>query len=430
MKENKHFITDYSKFILYNRIAITVAWKYFKKPSLFKWSIITYVRFLMSALRLLLVFRHHKVVKVKDGYKLDLYLPAFPSRAFYWALEGKLINKPPSPVTVVYSMTKACTYHCSHCYQKKDENKDLEENLMIETARKLQNMGVAMFDIEGGEPFVRYERLINLIKALDNRSEIWINTTGAGIKQEMLEQLKEAGLFGFMVSIHSPQEQKHDAFTGVSGSFQIACNTIKKCRSLGLVGVLNSVLSEEEIQSGGLSQLMDLSKTLDADFVQLIHPKPAGLWLGRETNMQMESALIDFIKREHLRYNGNLFIDYPSLSAQVFEESEQMLGCTSGAVDRFYVNASGEIQPCEFLNISFGNVKEEPLEDIFKRMRGFFDVPASDWLCCTQGAKINELLKRHQLKSTPLPWSVTQTLIKTWDRGKPTSLYQKLGIYS
>jgi len=427
--KNEHFLTGIAKFFLYLRIAFGVAGTYALKPKVFQWSPIAYLIFLKRALRLLLVFRHHKAVLTGRGHKLDLYLPAYPSRAFYWALENKLLRTPPGPVTVVFSMTKACPYRCSHCYQRKDENRELDESVMSETARQLQEMGVAMFDIEGGEPFTRFPRLLKLIKNLDKRSELWINTTGAGMKPGMLEQLKQNGLTGLMVSIHSPDPFIHDRLTGVPGSFHTACETIRQCRILKLMAAVNSVLSEEEIRTGGLDRLMVLARELDADFVQLIHPKPAGMWLGRHESMQRDQGLLDFIRMEYKRFHNRKHKDFPSLAAQVVEESEYMLGCTAGGVDRFYINASGEIQPCEFLNISFGNVREEPLPVIFKRMRVAFRVPACDWLCCMQGENIAELIREHGISITPLPWPITQKLIEKWDRGPATPLYQKLGIY-
>jgi len=113
----------------------------------------------------------------------------------------------------------------------------------------------------------------------------------------------------------------------------------------------------------------------------------------------------------------------------VFEERKDVLGCTSGAVDRYYVGASGEVQPCEFLNISFGNVNEEPFEKIYERMRSFFKTPCYDWLCCTQADAIQRLFVKHGIQQTPLTWKVTQELVEAWDRGKPTPIYERLGIY-
>jgi len=423
-----YFITGLGKTGIYLRIILHIPFYYGMRPRFFS-SPVSYFRFLRRALRLLLVFRHNKIVRVFNGYKLHLYLPAYPSKAFFYAIESKLLKTPPGPTTVVFSMTKACPYRCEHCYQKKDSSADLDEALMIRTALAVRDTGVALFDIEGGEPFARFPRLLKLVQTLDSRSEIWINTTGAQVKLGMIEELKHAGLFGVMVSIHSPDREKHDAFTGVKGSFETACHFIKTCRDHGLTVACNSVLSEDAVRNGELDRLMELTRELECDFVQLIHPKPSGLWIGKKEGMQTDQGIIQMIQQEHVRYNSRHMQAYPALAAQVFEEQRSVLGCTAGAADRYYVGAGGEVQPCEFLNISFGNVNEEPFSVIFERMRSFFKTPGSDWLCCTQAGAIQQLFVKHNITQTPLTWEIARELVEKWDRGSSTPIYKKLGIY-
>jgi MoaA/NifB/PqqE/SkfB family radical SAM enzyme len=424
----RRFLTGLAKAALYLRIILHIPLYYAARPRFFA-SPAAGLRFLVRALRLLLVFRHNKAVRVFNGWKLHLYLPAYPSPAFFQAIESKLLREPPGATTVVFSMTKACAYRCRHCYQKHDPADDLDEAAMLATARDVREAGVAMFDIEGGEPFLRFDRLLRLVEALDERTEIWINTTGAHVQPGMLEQLKAAGVFGCMVSIHSADASIHDAFTGIPGSHAVACEFLTAWRAMNMVSAINSVLAEDALRADGLPRLMALARALDCDYVQLIHPKPAGVWLGREADMQTDPQLLAAVRREHVRYNSAAMRDYPSLAAQVFEEQAAVLGCTAGAVDRYYIGANGEVQPCEFLNISFGNVQAEPFETIYRRMRSYFATPACDWLCCTQARAIHALMTRHHLTQTPVPWPLTRELVEHWDRGKATPIYKRLGIY-
>ncbi|MHC5078534.1 MAG: radical SAM/SPASM domain-containing protein [Planctomycetota bacterium] len=425
----KQTMTGMAKTLVYGRIALAVAWIYLLRPGDFGYSPVAYCRFLYRAFLFLKVFWPNKVVRVFNGYKLHLYLPAYPTPAFFHALEGKLLRTPPGPISVLLSTTKACTYRCPHCYQSRDGTKELPEDRLIDTARRLQEKGVAFFNIEGGEPFLKFSRLENLVRAFDERAEVWVNTTGAHVTEEKFASLVKAGLFGVMVSIHSPDPEKHDAFTGVPGSFDLACGILSLCRRSNRAAAVNCVLSEAEVKAGGLDWLMELSRSLDADYVQLIHPKPAGGWMGRTEEMQRDDALIEKIRSEHLRFNGRACRAYPSLSAQVFEESEHVLGCTAGGVDRFYINAGGEVQPCEFLNVSFGNLQEEPFETIYERMRAVFSEPCSDWLCCRHAAAIQSLIRTAGIDRTPVPWPKAKPFLESLQRGEPTALYRKMGIY-
>ncbi|MFA6568908.1 MAG: radical SAM protein [Victivallales bacterium] len=417
------------KWILYIRISLHVAIYYAARIRELKWSVADYLVFLRRATLLLLNFRHNKAVRVSTGYKIDLYVPAYPSKAFFHILDSKLVMNPPGPTTVVFSITKACRYKCVHCYQRRDRGKDMEEKLMADTAKQMQESGVAFFNIEGGEPLIQFNRLESLLRAIDDRAEVWVNTTGDGLTPEIINRLKSLRMLGVMVSIHSADPDTHDNFTGIPGSFKKAAASLKMFKSHGFATAVNSVLAEKELLEGGLAGLMNLARELGCDYVQLIHPKPAGIWMNHTEQMQNDLKIIRHLEKEHLRYNSSRKKDYPCLSVQVFEESEKVLGCTSGAVDRFYINANGEVQPCEFLNISFGNVNKEPFDKILGRMRSYFRIPCCDWLCCSQSPAIYELIRKYDIKDTPLPWKYTEELVKNWNRGNPTPVYQRLGIY-
>lgn len=418
------FLTGFSKFALYARIALHVAGRY-----LFRVRPAHYPRFLRRALILLLNFWPNKPVRIACGTKIYIYLPAYPSAAFFRALDAKLLQTPPGPVSAVYSMTKACSYHCPHCYQRRDAGADVPDENLVATALAMERLGVAFLNVEGGEPFLRYERLLSLVRAASANTEIWVNTTGCGAARERLEALREAGLCGIMVSIHAPDPSAHDAFSGIAGSFETACVTLRLCRGLGLGTAINCVLSEADIRGGRLDAMMQLARELDCDFVQLIHPKPAGRWLGNPDALQIDSAYLAELRASHLRYNSRASRGLPVLAAQVFEERPEGLGCTAGGVDRFYVNAAGEVQPCEFLNVSFGNVTREPFDLIFARMRAAFAAPTREWPCCTRSARIAELLMQHELTATPLPAEFVAEFMSGWTRGEQPDVYRRMGLY-
>ena len=418
------FITGFPKLLLYTRIALHVAGRY-----LFRVKPLDYLRFLRQALTLLINFWPNKPVRIACGYKIYIYLPAYPSAAFFRALDAKLLRTPPGPVSAVYSMTKACAYHCPHCYQRQDAGADVPEETLVATALAMEQLGVAFLNVEGGEPFLRYDRLHHLVRSASTATEIWVNTTGDRATREHLAELQTAGLNGIMVSVHAPEAAAHDAFTGIPGSFATACSTLRLCRELGLGTAINSVLSASDILGGKLDALMALARSLDCDFVQLIHPKPAGLWLDNPDAVQTDADYLAKLRAKHLHYNSRSSRDLPVLAAQVFEERPEGLGCTAGGVDRFYVNAAGEVQPCEFLNVSFGNVTREPFEAIFARMRKAFAAPVREWPCCTQSPRIAGLMRQHNVKTTPLPSEYADEFMSGWNRGAQPDVYRKMRLY-
>ena len=419
-KKNNVFITGFKKYIFYIRIALHVVIHFFVKMLKGEISLKKYIVFVYRAYIFLKVVRHNKIVRLGEKYKIHLYIPAYPTRSFFYTLE-KLLRDEPGPATVVFSMTKACMYKCPHCYQQKDLNDEIDVATLIKTAHSMQDIGVSMFDIEGGEPLLKLERLLRLMNSIDDRSEIWLNTTGYGVKEATVKKLASAGISGVMVSIHIADPLAYDRFTGIKGSFEEACEAIHLFNKYKIFTAINCCPSPENILGNGIKDMMELSYELDCSYVQIIHGKSAGAWLGKKDEFN-DSSLIERLRKYHIQYNGKgVYKDHPSLSAQVFEESEDIFGCTAGGVDRFYIGSSGEVQPCEFLNISFGNVKDEDFITIFRRMRSFFKIPGSSWLCCTKASFINEVINKHNIETTPVPWEITKTFISKWDQGRETA---------
>ena len=177
---------------------------------------------------------------------------------------------------------------------------------------------------------------------------------------------------------------------------------------------------------GSFQRVMDLARSLGVSIVQLIKPKPSGGWLGSDMETFSEDDLA-YVEQLVLEYNNiPAYKDYPFIAAQIADERKDMFGCTAGGTDRFYVNAKGDVQPCEFLNITFGNIREEPFETIYERMRSTFEVPGDAWLCEKYARHIHALHQASGVKSLPLDPELSARIYREWDRGSCPDFYEKV----
>jgi len=388
-----------------------------------------YILFFKRLIHLQMRFRHNKVVRIGNVYKMHLYLPAFPSPAFFHALKRFLmLEGEPPPVSVLLSVTKACTYNCPHCYQKKDTGKEVPADKLIEVAKKMQNLGISFYNIEGGEPLLKFDKLLKLVRNLDERTEVWVNTNGYSLTEEKARKMKEAGVFGVMISVHHWDREKFDGFVRREEAFDDAISALKTFKEAGIATAINCCPTKETIEEGGIEKIMKLAKDCGCSYVQLIHGKPAGGWLGRKD--PLEDDILNKMARSHPLFNKNFkYRKYPAISSQVFESLKGNFGCTAGGIERFYINHHGEVQPCEFMNVSFGNIQDEDFSVIYKRMKSYFQKPGTNWLCCTEAEKINKAIETNEEKKIPLPKDKTISIAKDWDLGEETPLYKKMGLY-
>jgi MoaA/NifB/PqqE/SkfB family radical SAM enzyme len=386
-------------------------------------------RFVALLQRLLLFLsrlRHNKFIRFAGTTRLDLYVPSFPTRAFYTACDKFAVFDRRLPcVTALVSVTSACRFDCPHCYKKRDKGKDVAIDLLVPAVRTLQEQGIAFFNIEGGEPFLAYDRLKKICAAIDRRSEVWVNSTGDAMTPDRLRELKRLNLTAIMFSLHTADPATLNAFMRSETAWQTLVRGIAFCHETDVPVSFNTCIPKQDFFNGRFDAIMEKAREFGACLVQLIKPKPAGgrMDLGIETYTDKETSHITGIVN---RYNHDpRYSSYPPIAAQFIEESSRIFGCTAGGTDRFYINAKGDVQPCEFLNISFGNIAGEDFSAIYKRMRSRFDPPGQTWLCEAYAQKIAALAKDAAV--LPLDPETSKQVYETWDRGKETELYKKVG---
>jgi MoaA/NifB/PqqE/SkfB family radical SAM enzyme len=286
---------------------------------------------------------------------------------------------------------------------------------------------MGFFNIEGGEPFLVFDRLLKLVNAIDNRSEILVNSTGDGITPERLALLKKNGnLSGIMFSLHTDKPENLNEFMGSPEAWNTLERGIAACHAVKLPVMFNCCLSREDYYNGTFERVMERARSFGAVLIQMIKPKPAGGWLesGADSFSEQDIALI----REKITGYNNLpaFKSYPAIAAMIIDEDHDHFGCTAGGTDRFYINAKGDVQPCEFLNISFGNMAEQPFEEIYNNMRKTFETPGDCWLCEKYAARIGVLFREHGLASLPLSPELSKEITAGMEQGSIPEFYEKV----
>jgi hypothetical protein len=109
----------------------------------------------------------------------------------------------------------------------------------------------------------------------------------------------------------------------------------------------------------------------------------------------------------------------PKVSSMSWLESPECLGCQAG-FSFLYITACGELTPCDFVPLSFGNVHELGVRAIHDRMLGLLKRPTSTCLARSLRTRYGER------SDWPIRWEDTQTILRDYDPGSPPKLLRYL----
>ncbi|GBD91734.1 antilisterial bacteriocin subtilosin biosynthesis protein AlbA [bacterium BMS3Abin04] len=327
-----------------------------------------------------------KVIKFRGKYYSTPSIPSFPSKAYdnMVAKGGLNFSGFGSPQklqldTVLLAITNKCTFNCKHCYEKHNINIGSEVSVDVwkSAINELQKNGVSIIVFTGGEPLLSFEKLIELVKYVDkSKSEVHVHTTGLGLTEGKAIQLSKAGVSAVAVGLDDFQEERFDVLRGYKGAFNIANKALRTLNNIGILTYINSCISKELIKNNGLYKLFELAKSLNVSMIQLLEPRPNGGYLNNFREVQLNEDEIAVSREFTLIGNtSKKYKDYPLIYNLAFLESPKNFGCLMGGLSHFYIDSKGNVNPCVFLPVSFGNIQETSIAEIFEKMRKAIPFP-------------------------------------------------------
>lgn len=336
----------------------------------------------ISIYRLLLVMllqanfykNYDNVGKWKGKRVANTFAPPVGSRPMIRALKG-LIRKEllpyPLPIAMTFAVTYRCQCKCVHCSAGRHFREDMKE-LSTEEAKKLiddaQKLGVTIIAFTGGEPLLR-EDIFELIAHVDQRKAMPVMfTNGQFLTEENVDKLAKAGLYSLFLSIDTPDPEEHNKLRGMPGLFETAIEGLKRVKEKGIFANFSSYATRSGTERGVYKKIHELGIDLGLHNIIYFDCVPTGNML-KDTS---EMLTYDLHEEIH-QYSADIFSKsiVPPLSSQAWQNSVEAylsgIGCLAGNI-QYYASAYGDISPCDFTPISFGNIRKEPLKKIWARM--------------------------------------------------------------
>jgi MoaA/NifB/PqqE/SkfB family radical SAM enzyme len=260
-----------------------------------------------------------------------------------------------APFTVLISPTMRCNLRCEGCYAGEYSRKDdLEIEVIDRIVSEGKEMGVYLYTILGGEPFLRSD----LFEVYEKHSDavFQVFTNGHPLDEVVCQHISRLGNVAPMISIEGFEEET-DRRRG-KGTFEKALRAMQLLRERGVffgISVVPTRLNTEVVTSD--------------EFIDFILREGAfALWyflympVGREPDLSLmptpEQRNLIRLTTERVR------AEKPILIVDFWGDAPLVGGCIAGR-EYIHINSKGDVEPCIFCHFAVDNIKEKSLKEVF-----------------------------------------------------------------
>ena len=273
---------------------------------------------------------------------------------------------------VSWNTTNACNMYCDHCYR--DAGCKAEEELSTAEAKTLLEQiaraGFKIMIFSGGEPLMRPDIVELVAYAASLGLRPVFGTNGTLITLEMAQKLKAAGAMGMGISLDSMDREKHNAFRKFSGAWEGAVQGMRNCRAAGLPFQIHTTVMEWNNHE--LEDLTDFAVAEGAVAHHFFFLVPT----GRAKTIEAESlraeayedTLTRIMKKQQevdIELKPTCAPQFLRIAAQMGMKTRFRRGCLAGTA-YCIISPRGKVQPCAYLNMELGDVRQTPFDEIWK----------------------------------------------------------------
>lgn len=292
-----------------------------------------------------------------------------------------------TPFIVFWEITRACSLGCRHCRADATPYRHPQELNTAEGIRLIDNivaMGTSLLIITGGDPMMRTD----LFRFISHAAEKGLQVSIAPgitplVNLKSLTEAKAAGLARASISLDGSIAAIHDAFRQTAGSFQRTSKVIKLCREVSLPFQINTTVSRYNVDD--LENLAPKIAEFGAIMWDLFFLVPT----GRAAREDMISAqqhekvlhwLYELSRQAPFDIKTTAAPYYRRVILQRALSNTDQVRVINDGKGCCFISHIGDVYPSGFLPIVAGNVRQQPLAEIYCHSPIFTDLRDSSKL--------------------------------------------------
>jgi len=294
---------------------------------------------------------------------------------------------------IAWEITGVCNLKCAHCRASAVNERDPNELSTEECFSLIDN--IASFSnpviiLTGGEPLMR-EDVFDIAKyGMEKGLRMVIATNGTLITDDIARKMAEVGIPRVSVSLDSAIPEVHDKFRGVKGAFEASLKGLEAVKRAGIDFQINTTITKRNINE--IEDILNfvIKTGAVAHHIFLLVPTGRGKELvneeippkdyervlnwfydkKKEVPIQLKATCAPHfyrIMRQRAKEEGR------KITFQTHGLDAMTRGCLGGTSFCF-ISHLGQVQPCGYLEIDCGNVRERPFDEIWGNSKVFNDL--------------------------------------------------------
>jgi putative heme d1 biosynthesis radical SAM protein NirJ2 len=273
---------------------------------------------------------------------------------------------------VSWNTTNQCNMFCDHCYREAGTR--LEDELNTDQAKKLireiKKAGFHIMIFSGGEPLMRPDIYELGAYATQQGLRAVLGTNGSLITPQVASALKEAGFMAAGVSLDSLDPKKNNAFRKLDRAFELTLVGMENLKAAGLPFQVHTTVMDWNVNE--LEGLTDFAVEIGAMAHHIFFLVPT----GRAVNIEEEALRVAEYEKTIARVmekQKQVKIEIkPTCAPQFMRVADKKgipvrfsRGCLAG-ISYCIISPRGDVQPCAYMDIRLGNVKEQAFDEIWQ----------------------------------------------------------------
>lgn len=282
-----------------------------------------------------------------------------------------------APLRVYWELTRACDLACRHCRAEAVHHRDSRELTTAEGLRLLERLSgfgepKPRVVLTGGDPLKRPDLWVLIAASWGLGLPVSVAPSATPLLHPAgIRRLKGAGVEAISLSLDGSTPDRHDAFRGVTGTFERTLVAARAARNAGLPFQINTLVAEETLDD--LPAIYLLASELGA-----ARWSPFFLVsVGRGTVLQpITSAEAEDVMRWLVELAGRgggpvvTTTEAPHFRRVMVQRHHPAArGHAAGVRDGngiMFISHTGDVHPSGFLPLSAGNVRTDDVVSIYR----------------------------------------------------------------